>query len=255
MPKWCASLALSVAFTATAAGCTQTHDRTEQDKAEFHYKLANNAFYAHDPMEAIQELYKAIELDPNHKLAHHLLGFIYFGRREFPEAERQFKTALEIDGRFFDARTNLGALYLAQERWQDAIDTFLPLASERLYPTPHLLHNNLGWAYHHLRMWDKAESHYKLAIFLKPRMCLAHNNLGRLYYDTGRSELAVRSFDRAIERCADYQEPWYHLGRIYQESGQIGPAIESFDRCVELGPENPLGADCQALRDQLRGDR
>lgn len=230
-----------------AWGCPATTDKTNQDKAEFHYQLANNAFYAKSPMEAISELYQAIDLDPRHRNSLHLLGFIYFGREEFAEAERYFLAALEVDPGYYEARANLGALYLARSRWQDAIDTLMPLAEDKLYPTPYLVQNNIGYAYQHLGKPDLAEKHYKIAVFLKPEMCLAHNNMGQLYAETGRIDLAVRAFDRAISRCPTYVDPYFNLGVIYSNSGQLDIARQSFQKCYELGPETPLGQKCSEL--------
>jgi Tfp pilus assembly protein PilF len=235
------------------AGCTGRSEQSAHDKAELHYKLANSAFYEKNPLEAIQELYLTIELEPNHKEAHHLIGFIYFGRQEYAEAEIHLRRALEIDPKFFEARGNLGALFLAQERWQEAVEALSPLLAERLYPTPHLLHNNLGWALYNLGDYEKAEEHYKLAVFLKPQMCLAHNNLGLLYLQTARPDVAVAAFDRAISKCTDYQEPYLHLGNLYVEAGQLELAAKAFEKCYAIGAETPLGLQCQAQRNLLGG--
>ncbi|NUN15613.1 MAG: tetratricopeptide repeat protein [Myxococcales bacterium] len=230
-----------------AGGCPSTTEKSNQDKAEFHYQLANNAFYAKNPMEAISELYRAIDFDARHRNSLHLLGFIYFGREEFTEAERYFRAALEVDPGFYEARANLGALYLAGSRWQEAIDVLMPLVEDKLYPTPHLVQNNIGYAYQHLGKFEQAEKHYKIAVFLKPEMCLAHNNIGQLYAETGRIDLAVRAFDRAISRCPNYVDPYFHLGVIYNNSGQLDVARQSFQKCYELGPETPLGQKCSEL--------
>lgn len=230
-------------------GCTGKKEKSAKDRAEFHYKLANNAFYEKSPIEAIQELSAALQLDPTHKESHHLLGFIYFGRKQYDEAETHFVRAVELDPKFFEARTNLGALYLAQERWGAAVSTLTPLLEERLYPTPHLLQNNLGWAKYHLGKFEEAQAHYETALFLKPRMCLAHNNLGLVYLATDRYDLAVRSFDRAISRCGDYQEPYANLGDLYLETGQLDLARQSYQKCYEEGPESPLGTRCRSALD------
>lgn len=226
----------------------QGPDKTDAEKAEFHYQLANNSFYAKEITVAISDLYKALELDPNHAKAHHLLGFIYFGRKQFSDAAEHFRKALAIDPRYFEARANLGALYLSMERWQDAIDILTPLAEERLYPTPYLVHNNLGFAYFNLGDMDNALQRLRMAVFLKPEMCLAHNNLGRVYMALGQMDLAVRAFDRASRKCTDYVEPLYWLGEVYRSTGQGELARQSFEKCYELGPETPIGMKCGELR-------
>ena len=61
------------------------------DDAEYHYKLANNFFYDKNVPSALQELYRTIELDAKHAKAHHLLGFIYFGRKEYARSLKHQK--------------------------------------------------------------------------------------------------------------------------------------------------------------------
>ena len=243
--------ALVVALLATACPNLGAPEKTPQEKAEFHYQLANNSFYAKDTTSALGDLYKALELDPDHAKAHHLLGFIYFGRRQFDEAEKHFRRAMELDPKMYDARANLGALYLAQERWHDAVVALEPLAAEQLYPTPHLVQNNLGFAWYNLGDHARALHHLQLAVFLKPEMCLAHNNLGRVYLAQGQVDLAVRAFDRATRAgsgCEAYVEPYYWLGELYSSTGQRDLAHKAYARCVELGPETPIGLECTTKR-------
>lgn len=219
-------------------------EKTPAEKAEFHYQLANNSFYAQDTASAIADLFKALELDPSHAKAHHLLGFIYFGRRQHGDAAVHFRRAMELDPKMYEARANLGALFLAQQRWMEAVEVLTPLAEDQLYPTPHLVQNNLGFAYLNAGDLEAALKHLQLAVFLKPEMCLAHNNLGRVYLATGQTELAVRAFDRATARCTDYVEPYFWLGELYTATGQRDLARQSYDKCVELGPETPIGLQC-----------
>ena len=70
---------LSVLFL--GFGCSQAPEE-KADKADYHFKLASNFFTDKNPQTAIKELYTALEYNPGHAKAHHLLGFIYFGRRD-----------------------------------------------------------------------------------------------------------------------------------------------------------------------------
>lgn len=242
-----AGAAAAIMVALLAPGCPSmsgASEKTPAEKAEFHYQLANNSFYAQDPASAIADLFKALDLDPNHAKAHHLLGFIYFGRRQYGDAATHFRRAMELDPKMYEARANLGALYLAQQRWEDAIEVLTPLAEDQLYPTPHLVQNNLGFAYLNAGDLENALKHLQLAVFLKPEMCLAHNNLGRVYLAYGQTELAVRSLDRASARCPDYIEPFFWLGELYTATGQHDLARKSYDKCMELGPETPIGLQC-----------
>jgi Tfp pilus assembly protein PilF len=254
------------------ASCATTFpkDPLVVKKASFHYELANNAYFAGSPMEALQELDTVLSIDPEHTKAHHLLGMIHFGRDEFKRAREHLRRALELQPDMRIARNNLGALNLriatefhrsnpaAELQWtREAIRVLEPLVGDRLYPTPHLVHNNLGTAFHVLGNMEKAEFHFQRAIRLKPRMCRAHCNLGRLYKEQRRFDLAVRFLDRAIEHCElqvqkGFNEPYLHLGEVYELTGQIQPAVESYRICYEAGPGTPFGMECGSRLAGLR---
>ena len=77
--------------------------------------------------------------------------------------------AVELDPKFHEARANFGALRLAMEDWEGAIELLMPLTREPLYPTPYLVNNNIGWAYYNLKKYPLASKYIKMAIFLNPK--------------------------------------------------------------------------------------
>lgn len=238
-------LLLSVAVT---TGCaTGSEEKTEEQTkgADWHYKMAQGYFGSHEIALAIRELTVALEMDPGHAEAHHLLGFIYMGRRDYPKATRHFNSALKTDPEFHTARNNLGSVYLATERWRDAIEQFELLLEEPLYGTPELAHNNLGWAYYNLRKHPRAIEHFKMAVFLRPQMCLGHNNLGLAQIEVGANLEAFESFNEAIKHCPDnYAEPHFHLGKLLTKAGD-GRAATHFEKCAKIQPSSTLGRRCR----------
>jgi Tfp pilus assembly protein PilF len=246
-------LAISFAAIVTAfvtlavfgAGCATNEDVKDQSKAEFHYKLANNYFYDHQIPYALRELMTCLEMNEDHPDAHHLMGFIFFGRKEHLRAERHFRRALEIRSGFHTARANLGSLYLDMKRWQEAITTIQPLVNVTLYPTPWTAHNNLGLAHHGLGARTQAMHHYKQSIFHNPKFCLGYYNLGRLYRDLGKDDEAIDHLERAATKCPKFADPHFELGQIYESRGQMRPARKEYAACHKDAPESPVGRRCK----------
>ncbi|MFT5431432.1 MAG: Tfp pilus assembly protein PilF, partial [Myxococcota bacterium] len=59
-----AAVTAFVALTLFAGGCATTKDDDKQrSKAEFHYKLANNYFYAHQIPFALRELTTCLDIN------------------------------------------------------------------------------------------------------------------------------------------------------------------------------------------------
>jgi len=207
--------------------------------------LANGHFYENQIVSALKELTTCLEISPAHPDAHHLMGFIFFGRKEYLSAERHFRRAFDIRPAFHEARSNLGALLLATRRWREAIEIVKPLVDATLYPTPWLVHNNLGYANQQLGNQRQSLKHYRLAIFHNPKFCLGYNNLGTLYRDMGQIDMAVDYFQRSISRCKNYPEPHFHLGMLFQSKGQDQAARREFGTCFKSAPESPFGRRCR----------
>jgi Tfp pilus assembly protein PilF len=224
---------------------THNEQAKRAKKAEFHYKLANGHFYENQIISALKELTTCLEITPEHPDAHHLMGFIFFGRKEYLSAERHFQKALDIRPGFHEVRANMGALLLATHRWQEAIEIIKPLVNATLYPTPWLIHNNLGYANQQLGIVQQALKYYRLALFHNPKFCLGYNNLGTLYKDMGQVNMAVENFRRAITRCKRYAEPHFHLGMLLQKQGQAQAAKREFGACFKVAPESPFGRRCR----------
>ncbi len=228
-----------------SACAAMSKDEDQAKKIDYHYRLANTSFYEHNIPGALRELTLCLKLDPKHADAHHLMGMIFFGRREYSESENHFRTALDLRPAFHEARNNLGAVLLAEKRWRDAVEVLKPLVGATLYGTPWLVHNNLGYAYHQLLKRRQAMHHYKQALFHNPKFCLGYANLGTLYGELGDEELAVDYLGRATEKCEKFAEPHFQLGRLYERIGEHATARAQYKQCYKDAPESPLGRRCR----------
>jgi Tfp pilus assembly protein PilF len=231
-------------FSVSCAGPEEKSEKLVQG-ADWHYKMGAGYFESREIALSIKELTTAIERDPNHLEAQHLLGFIYMGRRDYSKSLAHFNEALRIDPDYSIALNNRGALYLSMERWEDAKTDFERLLENPLYPTPELAHNNIGWAYYQTARHGLAAEHLRMAVFLRPGLCVAHNNLGLVHLAQNNRLEAANAFQTAITRCPDsYAEPHFHLGKMMMDDGHP-KAVESFKMCVEIEPESNLGRRCR----------
>jgi Tfp pilus assembly protein PilF len=226
--------------------CSSSKGEQPMDKkSNYHFKLGTNCYLDHDVSCALAELYKAIELNPKNAKAHHMLGFIYMGRRQHSDALKHISYAVELDPEFHEARANMGVLMLSMEDWQGAIDYLMPLTREPLYPTPYLVNNNIGWAYYKLKKHALAEKYIKMAILLNPKMCLAYNNIAMVHEVRRQTEDAIEAYEEAIKLCPEYQEPLFHLGVLYQNQAKNAEALKTLQKCVKIDPDAQYGRRCK----------
>ena len=106
------------------------------------------------------------------------LGAVYLQQGRLDDAERELKTALQIQPNDPDAHNNLGAVYLDQRKYDAATAEFL--AALRVNPWQVDAHNNLGVAYMNRGVLDSAMREFREALRLNPDHPNARQNLARL---------------------------------------------------------------------------
>jgi Tfp pilus assembly protein PilF len=256
--RWIASLSagvLAVAFVSAGAGCGTT-SAAEQRRQQFdyHYQLATGYWADNQTPQALAELLTAMEFIPDDPDALHLWGFIYMGRRDYPEAETYFRRALEEAPERWDILNNLGTVMLATERWTEAEEIYRQLTRQPTYGTPAHAYNNLGWAMYNLGDYRGALSNFELATEFEPSMCLAWNNLGLSWQQLGDLREAERAWDRVtgLTVCDTFAEPRYHLALLLLNAqGDPARIQELFEECQQMDRAGTIGRSCEEYLNAL----
>lgn len=230
------------------SGCGATQATQDIERAQYHYKLAYGHFSEnHNSDAALQEIIKSVKFNDANPEAHLLAGLIYSGRGDLLKSIQHYKSALKLKPLYYEAKNNLGTIYLALGNWVKAVEIFKELTTQDEYSTPAIGFNNLGWAQYKLGEDRDALRSFITASQLNPRLCPPHNNAGILYLKRGDLERAERSLLRGLRQCPQYAEPHLHLGRLYAQRGEDERASEQWARCKKLSADNDLGLRCTRL--------
>ena len=87
-------------------------------------------------------------------------------------------------------------------QWEEAL---------RIDPQVAEIHHNLGNAYAHLNLPDKAIESLKQALSIDPTLVEAYNKLGCIFNDQGNRELAISSWNEALKVKPDFREVLHNL--------------------------------------------
>jgi TolB-like protein/Tfp pilus assembly protein PilF len=99
--------------------------RLRSDSAEAHFAMADFLFRCHrDYDRALEELAIARPGLPNSTPFYILSGYINRRRNHWPEAERDFSTAVDLDPRNPNAYNLLADTYVLQRRFPEAVQTY-----------------------------------------------------------------------------------------------------------------------------------
>jgi Flp pilus assembly protein TadD len=129
-------------------------------QAESHYKMALYFQRRKKHKLAIEELKKAVQLNPSFLKAYNAMGVSYDNLRRHSQAIRCYQSALKLDPKLDYVYNNLGYSYLLKNELDEAIVAFEKAielnANNKRYQ------NNLGLAYVMKDQYDKAYEQFKI---------------------------------------------------------------------------------------------
>ena len=153
----------------------------------------------------INSLYAANKLDETYNLiltipqetrtAHHflLMGNIMMDYGNKDAAENLYKTAINVDNKFYKAYYNLGNIYLEQKDYNKAAENFkLAIKYNKEFAPAYY---NLGCSYIKMGELKKAKSALLDAIYYKPTEADYHYNLAYVYKQLGKGKDAQLYLD------------------------------------------------------------
>jgi tetratricopeptide (TPR) repeat protein len=111
--------------------------------------------------------------------------------------ESSIKREIELHPNNYRLYNELATLYVKQERYQEAINSFnRAIELDPQYPHSH---NDLGNVYFFQGRFEKAIEEYKRAIELNPKLAAFYNGLGSAHLEQANYDEAICAYQRAME--------------------------------------------------------
>lgn len=175
---------------------------------------------------ALSALRKAVDLNPYYWYNHDQLGLAFYrvGRNE--EALSEFKKAAELDPGNATEYNRMGATYWRMGRLQDSVEQFKQVIKHQRSADAY---TNLGTAYFALRRYRDAIVNFKEAARLNDKNVQYMANLGDAYRQAGQRDEAAKAYSEAIRLA--YQ----HLQVNPQDSATLGYLAMCYARQGDLG--------------------
>ncbi len=254
--------ALGSVYTATGKNAQAVDELKKalqlQPNSDDGYLRLGKAYTATGQVEpALAAFKKAVELNPYYWYNYKQLGWAYsqFGRTE--EALKAFKRQVDLNPKDWSGYNNIGAMYYMQGRWQDCIP-FFQQAIE-LQPRPDS-YSNLGTAYYELARYPEAIQMYEKAVQLNPNSSEALRNLAQAYSRAGQKDKALAAYNRAIS--AAYNELQVNprkadalgtLAMCYAAKGELSRARQFIQSARSIDSANPQLMYVEAVVLSLEG--
>jgi len=214
-------LIIGLTVTAVLLGCVNQQEARKQLRESEGYYKEGVSFLQTDQQRAFVSFQKAVQLDPNNFDAHYALGSIYFQRKEFRDAEREFRASTELNPHSGEALNFLGRTLILQDRKPEAIEVIRKATKLPLYATPDIAYTDLGWL-------------------------LASE--GDITGAIEAYEYALKTDPPNIPRSFIYL--W--LGRLYMKQGDVVQAKAALSQAKTLDPDGAVGKDATRLLQGLK---
>lgn len=188
--------------------------------ADAYFRLSNLHFPPNEVLPKAKEAaLRAVEIDNNLAEAHASLALLYvYYDHDWPRAEREFRTALELNPDLITAHQRYGSYLSFMGRFEEAI------------------------------------RHYETALELDPFSQQASMNLATAYYLRGECERAVDNLTKAIELEPNYMPTRLVLGCTYIQQGRLKEAIAEFQHIYKLDDEAYLALGFMGYAHALAGE-
>jgi eukaryotic-like serine/threonine-protein kinase len=177
----------------------------------------------------------AIEIGDRFAGVHVNLGMIYAATGRNEQALVEFKRALDLDPLSVDAYRELGNTYEAMNRIQDAEVTYQ--RAIQLRPGDWLSNGNLGAFYYRHGRYADAEPLFRKQIDLTPDNFIGYSNLGGLYILLGRDAEAEALLKKSVS-VKPTDRAYSNLGTLYYQRGSYSDAVAMYEKAVALGAGN-----------------
>ncbi len=209
---------------------------------------------------AIRELQKSLLDNPNDPLTYLGLAAAFRSKGLIDLAEENALRSLELNSdphaRDYQlALETLAAIYVQQERYEEAQLQYQILIDDPTYGSPWIALTNRGWAEFKTGRLEEAGSSYREALEYRASYGVAHFNLGILEQTqknwreaVGQLLAAVASGRMSPDALA---EAHYRLGEIYITLGSREKAVAQFELALEEAPQGKWGLQARSYLDRL----
>lgn len=198
--------------------------------------------------EAILILDEAIRLNPNDGYLYKQLGDSHRRARQFRDASKAYRSALELGHGTSDTHRNLG-MVLEQMNKDDSAEKHLLTAIE-MNPADAFAMNYLGyWWADQGRNLDDAIALIERAVELRPDSGFFIDSLGWVHYRLGNLQEAVAYLEQATALEPADPEITGHLGDVYWRLGRHDEARFKWRYALALADDED---DIQKLEDRIK---
>jgi len=228
MMKYC------LLFILILSACISQETKVNSHQSNIHYnlalELAQNALY----QNSLDEFAIAISLDPGNINAYRKKGLIYFGLRQYDEAEKLFVKVISLDPHNVQSHINLGMVKYYKGDKVEAKNLWHKSANLKTDDNDSKAWNNIANLYKEDKNYKKAIAYYKLAKNLDSSNTMYLNNLADVLRLQGELEQANSILKNSLKLNPLGVNTNFYIGMVHRDLKEYGKAMEFFKKSLKV---------------------
>lgn len=176
---------------------------------------------------ALQNLNKAVEVDPSSSNAHNVLAVLYDQLGEKDAAGRHYQRAVNLAPNNSSAQNNYGRYLCGQEQYVEADRHFQMALDNPLYRSPILALTNAGECAFRAGNIEQAETYFRSALQINKKFAPALYQMARLKFEQ-KNYLSVRAYLQRFREVQNYTPAALWLGIQAEDKLNNKDAVSSY---------------------------
>lgn len=239
------SLLLLACLCALLSGCAGSGRNSNAEAAQANLNLGVAYLRQRRPDLAIENLERALRLDPRLAAAHNALALAHDDLGNTDQAAEHYQRALALEPMNPSVANSYAVFLCRQNRWSDAEPFFRRAVANPAYATPAAALTNAGNCARSAGEADRAEEYYREALGRNPAFADALAGMLELSYQRG-NYLQARAF---LQRYLDVSPPTPSVLLLcYNVERELNDRAAADDCARRLRSEFPQSAELALLR-------
>lgn len=179
-----------------------------------------------------------IDSESHLNLAH--LANCYLNQNKYQEAEKYFRSAVDINPNYIWAFSQYADCFEQQEKYSDELDILNEgIEKNQSQPSGHL---SIVWLYRQKgnnlflqKKWGESIESYLTAIEIEDDSAIAHLRLGFSYFNQAEYQKSYDSFVQCQQMNDNFKDAniFYHKGECMRLLNKFELAVAEYNQCVE----------------------
>lgn len=221
---------LILALLVFISACSSSATKQKKRQAEIYYGAGTQSLMSQDYTDALTNLMKANELDPDNSGILNNLGMAYYFKGEKDLAIKTLKKSLEIDSDNSDSKINLASIYFNAGDLNSAERIYKSVLKNLTYDKQARTYYNLGILELKRNNTSAAENYFKKSVKEDGNYCAGYFQLGMVQYGRRQYTNALKNFREAsMGICYETPAAHYYQALTFTKLKRFNEARAKYD--------------------------